>query len=152
MWWAEFELAAPELAARGREMLDRGGVLLVGTTRRDGSPRISPCEPLFLDGHLYLGMMWQSKKALDLLRDPRCVVHSIVTARDGTEGEFKVYGRAVDVRHPDERTRFADGLQAKIDWRPEDPYHLFDTDIGSVAFVRYSEEGGQEVERWNSAG
>jgi hypothetical protein len=42
-------------------------------------------------------MMWQSRKALDLLRDPRCVVHSTVTDRAGTEGDVKVYGRAVPV-------------------------------------------------------
>ena len=55
------------------------------------------------DGQLALGMMWRSMKALDLLRDPRCVVHSVVSDKDGTEGEFKVYGRAAARRrqtHP----------------------------------------------------
>jgi hypothetical protein len=62
--------------------------------------------------------------------------------------EFKVYGRASDVQDPVQRTAYANGLQAKIDWRPEDPFHLFDMEIGSVAFIRYSEDGAQHVERW----
>jgi hypothetical protein len=39
------------------------GVLLVVTIRRDGTPRVSPVEPLVLDGDLWLSMMWQSRKA-----------------------------------------------------------------------------------------
>ena len=45
-------------------------------------------------------MEWCTLKALDLLRDPRVTVHSVVADRSGTEGEFKVYGRAEDVRDP----------------------------------------------------
>ena len=57
----------------------------------DGTPRISPCELDFAAGHLILGMMWQSRKALDLLRDPRCVLHTCTTDRMGTEGDAKIY-------------------------------------------------------------
>jgi hypothetical protein len=39
-------------------------------------------------------MLWQSKKATDLRRDPRILVHSVVTSRDGGEGEFKIRGTA----------------------------------------------------------
>ena len=95
--WQEFAAQAPELAALGEAQFARTGLALVGTRRRDGWPRISPVEPFIVDGQLYLGMMWRSVKALDLLRDPRCVVHSTVSDREGTEGEFKVYGRAVEV-------------------------------------------------------
>ena len=44
--------------------------MLVGTIRKDGTPRISPNEPDFAVGRLFVSMMWRSKKALDLLRDP----------------------------------------------------------------------------------
>ncbi len=47
-----------------------------------------------------------SRKALDLLRDPRLVVHSPTSDRAGTEGDFKLYGRAVDVPDPKRRHRF----------------------------------------------
>ena len=53
------------------ERIQATGILLLGTIRADGRPRISPCEPYVVDGELLLGMMWQSKKALDLLRDRR---------------------------------------------------------------------------------
>jgi hypothetical protein len=90
------ELAAvcPELAALGEERLRRNELCLVGTLRADGTPASAPA-PDFAAGQLLLGMMWRSRKALDLLRDPRCVVHSCVSDRMGTEG-FKLYGPAWD--------------------------------------------------------
>src|SRR5207237_6827688 len=91
--WDAFAEEAPELARLGRERFERTGVCLIGTLRADGSPRISPIEPYVVRGELLLGMMWQSRKARDLLRDPRIVVHSAVSNKDGTEGDFKLYGR-----------------------------------------------------------
>ena len=132
--WGEFAAHAPELADGGAAMFARSGLALVGTLRRDGWPRISPVEPFIVGGQLYLGMMWQSRKALDLRRDPRCVVHSTVADRAGGEGEFKVYGRAIEVADIDERRQFADAVQAAIGYRPEEPeFHCFAIAIESVA-------------------
>ena len=133
--WHQFATQAPELAALGEAQFARTGLALVGTLRRDGWPRISPVEPFIVDGELYLGMMWRSVKALDLLRDPRCVVHSTVSDREGTEGEFKVYGCAVEVTDLEERGRFGDAVYAAIGFRPEEPeFHCFAVAIESVAF------------------
>src|SRR6266508_6283529 len=74
--WDEFAAAAPELAARVRAAFDRGVNKLLATLRRDGSPRISGIETTLKDGELWLGMMPQSRKALDLRRDPRMALHS----------------------------------------------------------------------------
>ena len=135
--WQQFGAQAPELAALGEAQFARTGLALVGTLRRDGWPRISPVEPFIVEGQLYLGMMWRSVKALDLLRDPRCVVHSTVSNRDGTEGEFKVYGRAVEVNDPEERRRFGDAVFAAIGFRPEEPeFHCFAISIESVVFLQ----------------
>ena len=79
MTWAEFKAVAPELAAMGEAKFEETGLVLVGTLRKNGWPRISPVEPLIVEGRLYLGMMWRSRKALDLLRDPRCSIHSTVS-------------------------------------------------------------------------
>ncbi len=49
MIWTEFEASAPEMAAFGREQFEQRGVALIGTLRRDGSPRISLVEPCILD-------------------------------------------------------------------------------------------------------
>ena len=150
MIWEDFNLNAPRLAARGEEQIERTGLILLGTLRKNGWPRISPVEAYFLDGRLYLGMMWRSRKALDLLRDPRCTVHSVVSKRDGTEGEFKLYGRAVDIRNPEMRGRYADAVYKKIGWRPEESeYHLFSIDIESASFS-VIQDGEWLREVWNA--
>ncbi len=100
MNWSQFAKAAPDLAKAGEERFERWSLILLGSVRKDGTPRISPVEPLIVGGELLLGMMWQSKKALDLLREPRCLVHSIITDRKGNEGEFKLRGRARDIADP----------------------------------------------------
>src|SRR6185312_5451208 len=97
MRWDEFTAAAPGLAALGEERFRGRELCMVGTLRRNGWPRISPVEPEFVDGELMLGMMWRSPKALDLLRDPRLVVHSTLTDRHDMSGDIKLYGRAFPV-------------------------------------------------------
>jgi Pyridoxamine 5'-phosphate oxidase len=139
--WEEFKAACPELAGLGEERLRRQQLCLVGTLRKDGSPRISPCEPDFAAGQLFLGMMWQSWKARDLLRDPRCVVHSCTSNKDGTEGDFKLFGRAVDVREPELREAYRAAIKARLGWAPDEPnYHLFAIGVRSAGFVVFGDE------------
>jgi hypothetical protein len=104
-----------------------------------------------------LGMMWRSPKALDLLRDPRLVVHSVVTTRLGTDGDFKLYGRAVPVEQGERRAAYRASIKARIDWEPEEPdYHVFAVDIDSAGFVTFASEqryglawtAGGELRRW----
>jgi hypothetical protein len=159
MRWDGFAGASPELARLGEERLRARELCLVGTLRKGGHPRISPCEPDFVDGELMLGMMWRSPKALDLLRDPRCVVHSVVSNRMGTEGDFKLYGRAVDVRDDGRRARYRATIKARIDWEPAEPnFHLFAIDVESAGFVIFGEERyglawdpGRGLRRWKLA-
>jgi hypothetical protein len=140
MRWNEFAEAAPELAKLGEERLRARELCLVGTLRRNGWPRITPVEPDFVDGELMLGMMLRSPKALDLLRDPRLVVHSVVSRRQGDEGDFKLYGRAVSVEEDDRRARYRATIKARIDWEPTEPnYHLFAVDVDSAGFVTFAE-------------
>jgi hypothetical protein len=74
--WQEQEAAAPQIAQLGRQRLEGARVALLGTLRMDGSPRISPVEPYLSQGELLFGSMALSAKTQDLLRDPRCIVHS----------------------------------------------------------------------------
>ena len=141
MRWDEFSSACPELAQLGEERLRKRELCLLGTLRRNGYPRISPCEPDFVAGELMLGMMWRSPKALDLLRDPRCVVHSVVSDREGTEGDFKLYGRAIDVQEPERRGRYRQTIKERLDWAPDEPnYHLFAIDVEAAGFVIFGGE------------
>ena len=151
MRWDEFAAACPDLSSLGEERLRGRELCLVGTLRRNGWPRISPVEPEFVDGELMLGMMWRSPKALDLLRDPRLVVHSVVSSRMGDEGDFKLYARAADVQDPVRRERYRETIKARIDWEPQEHnYHLFAIDIESAGFVIFGEE--RYGLAWNPAG
>jgi hypothetical protein len=139
--WDEFAAECPELASLGEDRLRGRELCLIGTLRRTGYPRISPCEPDFVDGELMLGMMWRSPKALDLRRDPRCVVHSVVSSRSGEEGDFKLYGRAIEVHEPERRAAYRATIKARIDWEPEEPnFHVFAIDVESAGFVIFGEE------------
>jgi hypothetical protein len=150
MNWTELERAQPRLAELGQQRLINPGVVLVGTIRRDGTPRLSPVEPLLMDGDLWLSMMWQSTKAADLLRDPRILVHSVITSRDGSEGEFKIRGTARAEDDPGLQRRYADTVAATLGWEPEPGrFHLFAVDMGDVTFIHYDDStGDQFVATW----
>ncbi len=120
---------------------------MLGTIRADGSPRISPCEAYIVDGDLMLGMMWQSRKALDLLRDPRLTVVTPQADKDPGFGDLKLYGRAVDVAEPSRRRALEDAQQAAIGWHPTEPYHLFSVDIESAGFISFGKD--QKLVVWS---
>lgn len=150
MRWSEMQSNQPRLAELGRERLLAPGVVLVATIRRDGTPRLSPVEPLVLDGDLWLSMMWGSTKAADIARDPRILVHSVITGRDGAEGEYKVRGTARAQEDPVVQRRYADAVAKSLGWRPETGrFHLFTVDLHDVTFIRYVDAtGDQYVTRW----
>jgi pyridoxamine 5'-phosphate oxidase-like protein len=150
MRWSDIEREQPRLAEAGTRLLIGPGVVLVATIRRDGTPRLSPVEPLILDGSLWLSMMWRSTKAADLFRDPRVLVHSVIADRDGSAGEFKVRGAA---RAEDDRAvqrRYAETAARELGWEPEfGQSHLFEVDISDIALVSYDvATGDQHVAIW----
>lgn len=140
MIWNEFVVACPEIANLAEQRFSTDQLVLLGTIRKNGSPRITPCEVDLAAGHLFLGMMWQSKKALDLLRNPGLVVHSVPSDRMNPGGDIKLYGKAVDVADPQLRQAFCVSIRRRIDWQPKEPYHLFSLDIEEAAFVRFEEK------------
>jgi hypothetical protein len=138
--WIDFARSCPELAQLGEERFRKAEVMLLGTLRRNGWPRISPVEMDFVGGDLLSGMMWRSPKALDLLRDARYVAHSIVTTRLGTEGDFKLYGTARAIDDEATRAAYRAAIRARIDWEPTEPnYHLFALDVDSAGYVVFGE-------------
>jgi len=141
--WEEFEASEPELASLARGEFDRYGMVLVGTLRKDGSPRISCVLPYVLDGEFLLGMMWQSRKAVDLLRDPRLVLHNPISTNQGDEVEISLRGRAVEIDDERTRRRYVESL---VEWKGRD-FHLFSVDIESVGLIRY-DSGKQHVTVW----
>ncbi|MGZ4689514.1 MAG: pyridoxamine 5'-phosphate oxidase family protein [Acidimicrobiia bacterium] len=150
MRWEELEQLEPSLAELGRTKLGEPGVVLVGTIRADGSPRVSPVEPLFWNRDLWLSMGWGTQKAIDLRRDPRILVHSIVTSREGTGGEYKLRGRAVAEADPQVHDSYATAVASRLGWQPEPGrFHLFRVDVEEVTFIRWdSATNDQYVTRW----
>ena len=84
---------------------------------------------MFFNGQLYLGMMWRSRKTMDLLRDPRRCVHNAVSDRMAPNG-----ARAVDIANPPERQEYLKALFQKIGDPPVGhEFHCFAIDIESAA-------------------
>jgi Pyridoxamine 5'-phosphate oxidase len=152
MHWKTFREEAPEVARLAQERFARSGVALLGTLRRDGSPRISPVEPLLTPEDLLLGLMWRSTKALDLLRDPRCTLHSAITSLEGTEGEIKLDGHATEAADPVVAAEHQRILRAH--WGADAPttFHVVALDIERAAFITYDLASSEMlVTRWDPA-
>jgi Pyridoxamine 5'-phosphate oxidase len=147
--WAELETAAPDITARGRELLERFQFVFVGTLTKSGSPRVNPCEAYVIDGHLLLNMMPRSLKALDLLRDPRIYVHTPVTSKETSEGgEFKLAGSASVLEDAGLRRKLDDLFWEMIQWRPAPDSHYFEVLAERLAYHKY---GGDEIAlRWRA--
>lgn len=106
-------------------------------------------------------MMWQSKKAQDLVRDPRISLATPQTHHDAPFGDLKLYGTAIEVNDRERKGALEDAQFAAIGWRPSEPYHAFSVDIARAGFIsfgkdrrmmRWSSESGLEVLRHPDAG
>ena len=134
--WSEVVTAAPELAARVRERFDAYGLALLATLRRDGSPRISPIEPLFAMDELWLGMMPDSRKATDLVRDARFALHSATSDKQVTNGDAKLSGVAIPVVQQSDLEHYARAFEAATGYSPgSGPFTLFRANVQEVSFL-----------------
>ena len=145
--WLEFARDAPELAQLAEERFASTGLVLLGTLRKNGWPRITPVEYTLYDGELTLGGMWQSKKCLDLLRDGRCVVHSTTWDKDGKQGDVKLYGRAAPLA-PEREAAYWQHIYDLMNWRPDGPAHVFTVDIESASYVKFEGDGTMHWLTW----
>ena len=146
MNWREFQSAAPELTEIFEQRLAETQLCLLGTIAGSGWPRISPCEGYFADGDLMLGMMWQSRKALDLLRDPRLTVMTTQCDREAAKGDVKLYGYGVPVDDPARKNALGDAQEAIINWRPSEPFHVFAIDVRWAVFISFGDH--RRLLRW----
>jgi hypothetical protein len=141
--WNDFEAAAPELAAEVRARLDAHTHKTLATIRGDGSPRISGTETSFRDGELWIGSMWQARKATDLQRDPRFALHSGSDEPSDWKGDAKLSGRVEEITDPD-RVRELNGEAGA-----SGPSHAFRLDLDEVSTVKLNEAGnGIVIDVW----
>jgi pyridoxamine 5'-phosphate oxidase-like protein len=130
--WGEIEAAAPALGRAVRERMGAHRHATLATLRADGSPRISGIETDFREGELWLGMMTGSRKALDLLRDPRMALHSGTEDPEpspaaGSVIDATIAGRAVEVADPEVPATFAT--------EPGQRFHLFRIDVAEALLI-----------------
>lgn len=137
--FAEFEAAAPAIAAFVREKIETTGLSLVGTTRQDGWPRVSGWELFLHDGRIYVGSMPNAVKVRDLRRDPRCCVFTPLADKDDLAGEGKLFCRAreIDTAEEHESVRQAFKDLRGFDMGPHDGTgHVFEMAVEGGAFQR----------------
>jgi hypothetical protein len=145
--WGEFAGAAPDLAAHGHDRLIGRSLALLGTLRPDGSPRISPIEPRIATGRLLIGAMRWSQKAVDLRRDPRYSLHSVVVDVNGADGEFQVFGVAERVM--DKLLRVAADAWWMTAPRAADVFDLY---VGRASLVTWNIERGEMwIRQWSTS-
>ena len=141
--WSDFEAAAPELAAEVRRRLDAHTHKTLATVRRDGSPRVSGTEATLAEGELWIGSMWQARKARDLQRDPRFALHTGSDDPPEWSGDAKLAGVAEEITDP-ERVGAING---------QSPSHLFRLDLREVSTVGLNDARNRLViEVWTPEG
>ncbi|MFJ9628796.1 pyridoxamine 5'-phosphate oxidase family protein [Streptomyces sp. NPDC091280] len=141
--WATFTAAEPDLAATVEARFGAFTHHTLATLRADGSPRTSGLEVRFLNGELWLGMMPDSFKALDLRRDPRFALQANPGA--GTEmggGDVRVAGRAVEVTDAGVKGAYSEEVE------PPEPFHLFRTELTEVVRTYVEDETYLVVRVW----
>jgi Pyridoxamine 5'-phosphate oxidase len=145
--WSDFEAAAPELAAEVRARLQAHTHKTLATVRRDGAPRISGTEATFADGELWIGSMWQARKARDLQRDPRFALHSGSDDPPEWSGDAKLAGVVEEITD-EALVRERNGEAAA-----NGPSHLFRLDLREVSAVGLNAERTKLVIRiWTPDG
>jgi hypothetical protein len=132
--WEEIVREAPELAAAVQARFDANRHKVLGTLRADGSPRLSGIEVTFRDGDLWLGMMPDSLKALDLRRDPRLALHSATVDPELVEGDARISGLAVEATDAGAMTALVEGDTRHEDGAPAG--HVFRVDVTELMTIR----------------
>ena len=156
--FADVERVEPDLADRVRAILSSTTNAVLGTIRRDGSPRLSGADPYFHDGQLRIWSMPQARKGQDLRRDPRVALHSIPwdsrQLRDGAAdvgaADAKINGTAVLSTDAGDVTAFRAWLKSERGFEPPEDWDLFTIDIDALTII--SADGGQlVVDRWSTS-
>jgi hypothetical protein len=108
------------------------GHAILATLRPDGSPRLTGIEMSFVLGELWLGMMPDSLKSVDLHRDGRCALHCITHGKNVVDGDAKLGAVAVHEADPRRVQMFAEAIKA-----PEGlPMTLFRLDVRDMSFLQ----------------
>jgi hypothetical protein len=148
--WEAFAAHAPTVAeVFRRRHAATGNLCMLGTLRRDGFPRISPVEPRFFEGELWIVGMPGTVKFTDLARDPRFTLHTATVDTHVSDGDAKVWGTVTDVHDEALHRRFAEAVYAEIglDIRGEPFQHCFRAGFAGAAAVTVV-DGHLDITTW----
>ena len=128
--WSEFAMAAPDLASRGRRLIERTGTgeAFLATVRGTAPPRIHPITVAILDGQLLAFLIVGSAKLADLASDGRYALHA--HQDPAVPHEFQVRGHASEITDPERRAAVA----AAWSFTADDGYRLFAFSIEHAVF------------------
>ncbi|WP_336086767.1 pyridoxamine 5'-phosphate oxidase family protein [Nocardia sp. SSK8] len=141
--WSQFTQEAPSIAALflRRHQATRN-LCMLGTVRADGSPRISPIEPMIFEDMLVLAGMPHTRKFDDLARDPRFCLHTATVDTEVTDGDAKLFGTVTDVSDEAVHRRFTQMLFEKsgFDIREEKFDHFYVADLTGASTVEVDDD------------
>lgn len=143
--WSTYASAAPEHAAQVEALVKGHPHHVLATVRPDGSPRVGGTNVFVTDGDLWIGMMPQAARAVDLRRDPRCALHTapLSEALDPPDARLDLVARELP----------SDLARSRIlgTGAPDGDGFVFSLALRSATLVRVV---GEELvlERWTPAG
>ena len=150
--WEAFSVVAPRIAAVfERRHTATGNLCFLGTLRPDGFPRVSPVEPRFFEGTLWIGGMPGTAKFRDLHGDGRFTLHTATVDTHVGDGDAKVWGTARHVTDPALHARYADDLYAQrgFDLRGQEFPDFFAAEITGAAAVEVA-DGHLDITVWRT--
>lgn len=141
--WSQFTEEAPSVAALfSRRHQATGKLCMLATLRADGSPRISPIEPVIFEGMLVLAGMPNTRKFDDLARDPRFCLHTATVDTRVSDGDAKLFGTVTDLQDETVHARFAQKLfdDSGFDIRGQKFDHFYIADLTGASTVEVNDD------------
>ncbi len=142
--WNEFAQAAPALAQAGEGQIFQYGVGLafLATVRGDGAPRLHTVRPVLSQARLYVLILPDSPKRLDLERDGRYALQAFPQSKPDSD-EFYLTGTARRVDDPEIYAQVFVDAQHKAS--PGEV--LFELEVGRAMHTRWE---GFETEEYHA--
>ena len=148
--WAEFSDEARELARDIAGLIEQYRFALIGTIRRDGTPRISAVETHLVSDHLMLVMIPKTRKASDIRRDDRITLQSPVLDAAAPGAEYKLHGRAVIVDDEGLRGAASRAIEGRSGWKPEESWVFLSVLVGEASHLSWGPDGSCHLRRWKT--
>jgi hypothetical protein len=144
--WGELEVAAPEVTAAGRRLLEDApgvpGAAFLATVGVDGTPRVHPFVPAVTDGAFWAFVV-DGPKQRDLDRTGRYAIHSCLGERDES---FFCAGRAICVNDEVTRARIAEVMPySDVD----DRHRLYELRISKALWTVWTTPTEPVYRRWS---